>query len=311
MKRYSDTRDAMFQELYEIALADEDVIVLTCDTGALMFNEFAKNMPARFYNVGVTEQNAMSAAAGLAFAGKRVFVFGITNFVTLRCYEQIRVDICCMGHPVTILGMGTGYVYSEDGPTHHMTEDITIMRALPKMTIWSPSDYTLTAAAVHLAYEDGGPCYIRFDKGPFDPLYDPETFNFQDGLSVLKTGSDIMIVATGIMVGQALKAAHELGRAGLDAGVIDLYRLKPVNKDMLIDAVRGSRRIVTLEEHTVHGGLGGLVCEVLAERDVTVPVKIFGIPDLYRCQVGRRDMLRALDKIDISFVIQAIEAWAR
>jgi len=308
-KTYNDTRDATFEELYDIALGDPNVILLTVDTGALIFKEFKKNMPKQFFNVGVAEQNAMSVAAGLALIGKHVFVFGITTFVTFRCYEQIKIDICSMNLPVTILGMGTGYVYSSDGPTHHMIEDVSIMRALPGMTIWSPSDYAMTAQVVHLAHKTPGPSYIRIDKGPFPHIYDNSNHDFGDGLAILKPGKDLTIIATSIMVGQALELAHELKKHGIQAGVVDLYRLKPVNKKLLIDAIKLSKRIVTLEEHTVLGGLGSIVHEILADNGILTPVKVFGIPDKYRCEVGSREMLRSLDRLDVPTICKTVLEW--
>jgi transketolase len=309
LKLYDDTRDAIFGELYLIALNDPNVIVLTADTGALIFNEFKKNIPEQFYNLGVAEQNAISVAAGLALSGKQVFVYAITTFVTLRCYEQIKIDICCMDLPVTILGMGTGYVYSPDGPTHHMTEDLSIMRALPGLNIWSPSDYTMAASSVHMAYQLKKPCYIRFDKGPFSNLYDHNNPDFSNGLTMLKPGNDITLISTGIMVDQAFKVAEELGNKEIKAGVVDVYRLKPVNKKLLIETVRGSKQVAVIEEHTIMGGLGSMVCEVLAEGDVLVPTKLFGIPDTYHCEVGSREMLRKLDKIDVDSIAKSLLSW--
>lgn len=308
-KTYNDTRDATFGELYDIALGDPNVILLTADTGALMFKEFKKNIPKQFFNVGVAEQNAMSVAAGLALGGKHVFVFGITTFVTFRCYEQVKIDICSMGLPVTILGMGTGYVYSSDGPTHHMTEDVALMRALPGMTIWSPSDYTMTAQVVHLAYKTPGPSYIRIDKGPFLHIYDNSNHDFGDGLAVLKPGKDLTIIATSIMVSQALALADGLKKRGIRAGVVDLYRLKPVNKKLLIDAIKPSKRVMTLEEHTVFGGLGSIVCEIMVDNGIHVPIKMFGIPDKYQCEVGSREGLRLLDGLDVASISKAVLEW--
>lgn len=313
MKQYDDSRDAIFQELYSIALDDKNVIVLAADTGAAMFKEFKKNIPEQFYNVGVSEQNIISASAGLALAGKKVFLFGISNFVTLRCYDQIKVDICAMKLPVTIIGMGTGYIYSEDGPTHHMTEDISIMRSLPKMTIWNISDYTMAGSLVHLAYKDKYPNYLRFDKGPFIHKYDQENPDFSDGLTTLKKGdikgNEITIISTGIMVDQALKIAEELEKDEIHTCVVDLYRLKPVNKKLLIKSIENSNRVVTLEEHSIFGGIGSIVCETLAQEDILIPLKIIGIPDTYRSEVGNREMLRSLDKIDIFSVITTIKEW--
>lgn len=310
MKIYNDTRDATFEELYQIALADSRVIVLTGDTGALMFQEFKKNIPKQFFNVGIAEQNAMSVAAGLALTDRHVFVFGITSFVTLRCLEQIKIDICSMGLPVTILGMGTGYAYSSDGPTHHVTEDVSVMRSLSGITIWSPSDYAMTAQIVHLAYQTPGPSFIRIDKGPFTPIYDNTSHDFNDGLAVLKPGKDVMIVATGIMVNQALQVAEELKKHKVQAGVIDLYRLKPVNKKLLVKTI-GEKRVITLEEHMISGGLGSIVQEVLSESEIYNPVKVFGIRDIYRSEIGSREMLRTLDGLDVPSISRATLQWMR
>lgn len=309
MKIYNDARDAIFGELYEIAIRDPNVIVLSGDTGAFIFKEFKKNLPKQFFNVGVAEQNTMSVAAGLALSGKHVFVFGLANFVTLRCYEQIKIDICCMELPVTILGTGTGYSYSSDGPTHHMTENLSIMRALPGMTVWCPSDYAMAASAVRLAYQTKRPSCILFDKGPFTHIYDQSNHNFSDGLSLLKPGNDIVIITTGIMTSHGLNLVNELKKQGIEAGLIDLYRIKPVNKKLLIDTVRPFKRIVTVEEYTIFGGLGSTVQEILTEKGIPFPIKSFGIPDTCRREVGSREMLRSLDGLDIISLSKAILEW--
>ena len=309
MRVYTDARDATFNELYDIAMADQDVIVLSADTGAFKFSEFQKDIPKQFYNVGVAEQNAMAVAAGLAHTGKKVFVFGISNFVTSRCYEMIKNDICFMDLPVTILGMGTGYTYSIDGPTHHVTQDISIMRALPGMTIWSPSDCTMTGALVHQAYQNDGPKYIRIDKGPFATFYDPQDHDFEGGLAPIRSGGDLTVVATGIMVTQALEVVEKLGDHGMEAGIIDFYRLKPANESLFLSLVGDSQRIVTLEEHTILGGLGSIVCEVLADSGVTIPVKRIGIDDKYRLEVGSREWVRSLDGLDVPSITETILDW--
>lgn len=203
-KTYSDTRDAIIGELFDLASADRRIVLLSADTGAYKLKEFKAKLPGQFYNVGISEQNAISVAGGLAATGRHVFVFGITNFVTMRALKQIKLDLCCMRRPVTILGLGTGFVYSIDGPTHHITEDVAIMRALPEMQIWCPSDYAMAAASVREALKHGGPGYIRFDKGPFTPVYAPDE-DFSPGMARLADGRDLTIVATGVMTTLALK----------------------------------------------------------------------------------------------------------
>lgn len=310
-QKYSETRDAVFGELYEIALKDPAVIVFSADTGARKFADFQATIPKQFYNIGISEQNAISAAAGLALTGKRVFVFGIANFVTVRPFEQIRIDVCGMNVPVTILAGGTGYVYSSDGLTHHMRENIALLRTLPNMTLWSPSDYTMSAGLVHLAYKKKGPSCIFFDKGPFRRIYDDLDQDFSSGVRVLARGKDITIIATGIMVTQAFGLKAELSRHGIRAGLIDCYRLKPVNESLLLATLRGSKRIVTLEEHSLYGGLGSMVREVLGNRNVDLPVKSFGIGDEWRFEVGSRDYLWKLDGLDVTSMTKAIINWIK
>jgi transketolase len=311
MNAYTDTRDATFAELYEIALQDANVILLTADTGAFKFKDFEKNLPRQFYNVGIAEQNAISVAAGMALAGKKVFVFGISTFVTLRCYEQIKIDICCMNLPVTILGMGTGYGYSYDGPTHHITQDISIMRALPGLTFWSPSDCTLTGASLHLAYATGGPNFIRIDKGPLKAIYDPDHYNFSNGLTVLKGGKDLTIAATGPMVTQAYAVIDELAGKGIEAGLIDVYRLKPLNHTLLLESLHSAKRLVTMEEHTLSGGFGSLILEALSDQGLCIPTKRIGIPDTYRLEVGGREYLRSLDNLHVAGIAANILDWMK
>ena len=304
---YKEARDAVFLELFEIAARDKNVILFTTDTGAILFNKFKEELPGQFMNVGIAEQNAISVAAGLSLSGKKVFVFGISNFVILRCIEQLKIDICSMGLPVTIIGMGTGYVYPKDGPTHHMTDIISLTRTIPGLSIWSPSDYAAIAGITRIAYASAGPNLIYMDKGPFIPLYD-DGHDFTKGLSLLRQGSDLTIVATGIMLPLACQAVTELEKRGIDAGRVDLYRIKPVDEVSLLDALGKSGSILTLEENTIIGGLGGLVCETVAGRGLGATVKRLGIPDSYRCEVGERNELRALGGFDLQGIIEAAES---
>lgn len=299
---YTDTRDAVFNELYAIAMNDDKVIVLTADTGARKFNDFKLNIPKQFYNVGISEANMMSVAGGLALGGKHVFVFGISNFVTLRCYEQIKLDICAMRLPVTILGMGTGYSYSSDGATHHITEDVSIMRALPNMTIWSPSDYTMSAELIRRAYELNAPSYLRFDKGPFVNYHNADDVEFRYGMRILRHGDDVMIIANGIMVQEAIKISDEFKGIGINVGVVDIYCLKPILHTLLTHITNTAKCILTLEEHSIIGGLGSAVSEILIDK----PVSIMGIPDIMHFEAGSREFMRSLDGIDNHSISKSI-----
>ena len=170
-----DMRDAFFDKLYDIAAKDKKVIFLTADMGAFSLERFKKNLKPQYFNVGVAEQNMVSVAAGLALSGKNVFIYSIVPFVTQRCYEQIKVDLSLMNLPVTIIGSGPGFSYNSDGPTHHALQDLAIIRALPNMTILSPSDSDMAEAFAMLSYKNKGPTYVRLDKGKYSSLYSKNT----------------------------------------------------------------------------------------------------------------------------------------
>jgi transketolase len=285
-----DIRDAFFDELYEIARWDRKVVFLTADMGALSLERFRQDFPDRFINVGVAEQNLVSVAAGLALAGKKAFIYAIIPFVTLRCLEQIKVDLCVMKLPVIIVGSGAGFTYSSDGPTHHAIEDVSIMRALPGITIYNPSDQVTAKAAALSASQCIGPVYIRLDKGSFPALYQPDD-NLSSGLAHLRTGTKLLIIATGCMTHVALQEAEELRKSGITPGLVDLFRLKPIGEE-LVEIAQRYERVVTLEEHTLPGGLGGAVVELFADKGLRIPVKRLGISDFYPACYGDREQMR-------------------
>lgn len=305
---YSDPRDAVFEEIYQIAEKNPEVILLTVDTGARKFKEFAKNLPGQFFNVGISEQNAISVAGGLASTGKKVYIFGIGTFVTLRCLEQIKIDICSMNFPVCIVGMSTGYGYASDGPTHHVIEDVALMRCLPNMKIWSPSDCSCLANAVQQSYKDNSPSYLRFDKQLFTPIY-PEFYCFSDtgGIDCVLGGKDIAIVATSAMVSKAIEVAKSFKAKSV--GVIDISLIKPLNEDRLSEMISKYDKIITLEEHNIYGGIGSVVSEVVSKYNLNITVKILGIQDRYSSEVGSREYLCSLDNIDNKSIRKVISDW--
>ncbi|MGD0335693.1 MAG: transketolase C-terminal domain-containing protein [Candidatus Omnitrophota bacterium] len=300
-----DIRDAFFDELYEIAREDKEVLFLTADMGALSLEKFKRDLPRQYINVGIAEQNMISVAAGLTLGGKKVFVYAIAPFITQRCYEQIKIDLACMRLSVTIIGAGAGIVYNSDGFTHHAIQDIAIMRALPGMTILNPADSVTAAAVVRIARNSNGPVYVRIDKGKLPLLYDKKN-NFSEGMAVLKDGRDLMIIATGTMVHQAFKAADRLARHSIDAGIIDLYRIKPINEDLFLTAVKKARRIATLEEHSIIGGIGSAVSEILADRGMALPLKRIGIADEYCRSCGDREWMRKDYGLDIENICKIL-----
>lgn len=307
-KSEADIRDAFFDALYELAGKDPEVVFLTADMGAFSLNRFKRDFPDQYINVGVSEQNLISVAAGLALDGWKVFVYAIAPFITQRCYEQIKVDLCCMNLPVTIIGVGAGIAYSSDGPTHHATQDIAVMRALPNMAILNPCGPATAAVAAFWAYQSAGPVYIRIEKGGFPSLYG-EDEDLNNGLALLKKGRDITIISTGIMTHQAFKVAAELGNYSIDAAVVDLYRIKPINTELLLKIVSGSNRIVTLEEHSIIGGIGSAVSEILTDKGLALPIKRIGIPEKNCSGYGDRDWMHSFYGLDIDGIEKRIIKW--
>ncbi|MBU4333273.1 MAG: 1-deoxy-D-xylulose-5-phosphate synthase, partial [Candidatus Omnitrophica bacterium] len=250
-------RDSFFQSLYEEAKKNRNIILVTSDTGAICHDEFKEKIPDQYINVGIAEQNMIGLAAGLAQTGKIVYVYAIVPFATMRCYEQIRVDLCCMNLPVSIVGIGAGLDYSTLGATHHGTEDIALMRCLPNMEIYSPADGLMADLLARQYDNQAGPRYIRLDREGLPLVYENDSeFDLSKGFSVLSKSKELYIVATGRMVYSALQVAKELSLHSIEVGVIDLFRIKPLNKEEIWETVKGARCLITLEEHFMTGGIG-------------------------------------------------------
>ena len=301
-------RDAFFDELYPLATKDKNIIVISADMGAPSLDKFRKDLGRQFINVGIAEQNMVNVAAGLALEGKKVFVYAIMPFATLRCYEVIKVNLSLMNIPVTVLGVGAGFSYDDSGPTHHATEDISVMRALPNMAVFSPSDSPMAAAFAKMSCRMETPNYVRLDREVLPVIYQTDT-DFADGLSVLRRGKDVSITATGNMVHRALEVSDELKKLSIDAGVIDLYRIKPMNQKLFLKAIDQSKRVVTLEEHLLSGGLGSAVLEALADNGVSLPVKRIGIQDKYLYAYGGRRNIQTICGLDVDSVTKNIRQW--
>jgi transketolase len=229
----------------------------------------------------------------------------------MRCFEQIRVDVSWNNLPVKIIGIGAGMSYFSLGPTHHAIEDIALMRSLPGITVLSPADNTAASAFARLSYELNEPSYIRLDRVGEPLVYTKNEDDFSDGLSVLKTGRDLWLIATGGMVSTAQQVAQELSNHSIDAGVIDLYRIKPLNTELLLKAIGNTRYIATLEENSIIAGIGSIVAEVLAESGRTFLFKRLGLPDRFCGQYGPREHLLALYDLDANGVTGTILKWMR
>lgn len=306
-------RNAFFDTLFDMASKNKDILLLTADIGAICHDRFKKFLPKQYINVGIAEQNMVGLSAGLALTGKIVYIYSIIPFLAMRCYEQIRVDICCMGLPVKIVGIGAGFDYSTLGPTHHGTEDIALMRSLPNLTIYSPSDNRVASEVARESARQKGPAYIRLDRTGYPPIYNAfKKVDIERGFSVLKQGSDLYLIATGNMVYTAMEVSKELSEYAVSAGVIDLFKPKPINERIFFNAVRGVDNIVIIEEHCISGGMGENIAALISSGKKERPrIKLLGLPDKFCAECGSRESLRRLYCLDADSILKVILKWIR
>jgi transketolase len=285
-------RTAFVNTLIEIAEEDKNIYLLTGDLGFSVLEKFAQKFPERFINCGVAEQNMMGLAAGLALSSKKPYVYSIIPFVTMRCFEQIRNDVCYQNLDVKIIGIGSGLAYGSLGATHHAIEDIAILRALPNMTLLSPADPIETRELVLKSYQTKNPTYLRLNKSGEKILYDSSPEIEIGKPSILKEGKEGVIISTGILTGFGITIIEKLKEKGYNFKLISLHTLKPINKETLFKELVDSKLVFTLEEHNIIGGLGSAVAEILAESNWQGKFKRIGIPDQYCSKVGEREYLR-------------------
>lgn len=274
------TRLAYGEALVEFG-TNENIIVMDCDLSkSTMTTLFSKKYPDRFINTGIAEANMMSTAAGLASCGKTVFASTFAMFAAGRAYEQVRNSICYPKLNVKVAATHAGISVGEDGASHQMIEDIALMSVIPNMRVVSPADAVETRLAIKAAIDIEGPFYIRLGRLPF-PIINDENYQFELGKGVtLRNGKDVTIIATGYMVSEALKAADELKGQGIDARVINIHTIKPIDEEIIIKAAKETGGIVTAEEHNVIGGLGSAVAQVTA-RYAPAKMAFVGIQDIF------------------------------
>ena len=301
------TRESYGNALVELGKVNEQVVVLDADlAGATKTGTFKKAFPERFFDCGIAECNMAGIAAGLATTGMIPFMSSFAMFAAGRAYEQIRNAI---GYPhlnVKIGATHAGISVGEDGATHQCNEDIALMRTIPGMVVISPSDDIEAKAAVAAAAEYVGPVYLRFGRLAAPVINDNPDYKFEIGKGiVLKEGTDVTLVATGLMVGNTLEAAEMLAKDGINAKVINIHTIKPIDSELIASSAKETGKVVTIEEHSVIGGLGGAVCEVLAET-CPVPVKRIGICDEYG-QSGPATELLHHYKLDAEGIYEQIK----
>lgn len=259
-------RRAYVRALADVASADGRIFGIVADIGTFTFDDFKQRCRDRFINVGIAECNMIGLAAGLALEGKMPFVYTIAPFLTGRAFEPIRVDICYQSLNVRLVGCGSGYSYSTLGATHHAIDDIALMRALPNMTVLSPADPRDVDQAVRASITHPGPVYIRIGRDG-ETAVNPDGYVFSIGRAVtVREGTDCTVIGTGAILAHALEAADNLSGRGVDVRVLNMHTIKPVDEAAILRAAHETRCILTVEEHTIVGGLGSAVAEVLADH---------------------------------------------
>jgi transketolase len=287
-------RNTFLNTLFEIARQDRRIVFITGDLGFGVVEPFMAELPDQFVNAGVAEQNMTGMAAGMALSGRIVFTYSIANFPTLRCLEQIRNDVCYHQANVKVVSVGGGFAYGSMGATHFATEDLGVMRMLPGLTIVAPGDPVETRHATRAVIDHAGPCFLRLGKAG-EPIVHSDPIQFELGKAIrVREGQDATIISTGGLLHTAVSAAEALGKEGLRVRVLSMHTLKPLDEQAVLAAARETSAVFTLEEHSILGGLGGAVAEVLAEFDgLRAPFRRLGIPSHFAPRVGSQEYLLA------------------
>lgn len=288
-------RTAFIRALEEAAAKDNRVMLIVGDLGFGVVDQFEAKFPSQFVNAGVAEQNMTGMAAGMALSGGVVFTYSIGNFPTLRCLEQIRNDVCYHKANVKIVAVGGGFVYGSLGMSHHATEDLAIMRALPNMTVIAPGDPVEAAGATRALIEWPGPCYLRLGRAGESTVHKSE-IEFTIGKSIrLSDGDDLTLISTGGLLQTAVATAANLLERGITTRVISMHTIKPLDQEAVLSAARDTQAMATLEEHSTIGGLGGAVSEVLAEHsDRKIPFTRIGVESGFAPKAGSQEYLRSM-----------------
>lgn len=288
-------RKTCLNAVYDLARKDKRIFFIGSDLGAGTLDKFKHEMPERFFMEGISEANIIGVAAGLALEGKIPYVNTIATFITRRCFEQIVIDLCLHKANVRLIGSGSGFVYAPLGPTHEAIEDIAILRSVPNMTIIAPADADEMRRLMPLTVDYNGPIYIRLAKGG-DPVVTNDRIPFEIGKAIpMREGSDGLIITTGIMLKIALDAAALLEEEGLHLAVLHVPTIKPLDTETILNYVRRVPLVVSVEEHTIMGGLGSAVAETIAEADFQMPKRFrrLGIPDVFPDKYGSQlDLLK-------------------
>ena len=300
-------RDAFINALTDLAENDKDIVLLTGDLGFGVFEEFEARFPGQYFNVGIAEQNMMGLAAGLSLEGKKVVAYSIGNFASLRCLEQIRNDACYHDASITVVASGGGFSYGSLGMSHHTTEDLAILRALPNMVVVAPCTREEAKEATKQLVSSKGVGYLRLDKTAAEEVAEAQPFSIGKS-RIFREGNDITLIATGGILEEAVLAAKELESFGLDVKIVGIHTVKPIDKEEILKSARETGGLVVIEEHNKDGGLGSAVAEVCMDHAV-LPNKFLriGLNNTFSSIVGSQHYLRAQYEIDHNAIVSSVK----
>lgn len=319
MKKLRTMRDVFIEGIYKKMHEDERLFFLSADFGAPSLDSLRTDFPHRFINVGIAEQNLINLSAGIALEGFIVYAYALSPFLTMRAYEQIRNNLSLLSHMkvvnVNLIGVGAGLSYDVSGPTHHCLEDISIIRTLPNIDFYSPSDCKITERLVEHSIWVNKPKYIRLDGKPVPDIYSStDNINLRKGFYELANGETICLVSTGNMSHAAKKALSLLAREGLNIGLIDIFTIKPFDHSLFYEVVKKNkyRCIVTVEEGFINkGGLDSLIAGIIENNDPTIMIKRMGFGDEYVFSIGNRECLHRLNGLDGKGIAENVRVMLR
>lgn len=304
-------RDTFLLSVYELMVKDPEIFFVSADFGSPVLDKIRADCAERFVNVGIAEQNLINVSAGLALEGFRVFAYAIAPFITMRCFEQTRVNLGLLSEVrpmnVTLVGVGAGYSYVVSGPTHQCYEDITLMRAIPNMHVMSPADQLVAAKLPEKCLQKNGPKYVRLDAQVLPVLYENNAYDVMQGFCVQQIGKQICLLATGYMVHTALKVAKKLEEVGIQVGVIDLLDLSKFDSEKMRELLSGYQAVVTMEEgFSGRGGLDSMMFDYIAKQNLNIRMLNIGVTGTYRFEIGERQSLHEQVGIGVEAVTQKV-----
>lgn len=301
-------RDTYLKMLYQLAEKDSDVISLVSDNGLIVYDDFRRAFPDRYYNFGIAEENMVAAAAGMASCEKIPFAYTISSFIAYRAYEFLRDDVCFQNQNVKLVGIGTGLTYSTLGPSHHTTEDISLLRGLPNLTVFSPATKAEVRWMMEEAYRIKGPVYIRLSNNT-EEYYRADMKFFIGKPAIVKEGKTVTIMTTGSIINEVMEAAKKLEKDGISTQVVSVHTLKPLDSQYMAELIVQTDFLVTVEEHNVIGGLYSAVAEAMAAERIMVPNLAIGLQDVFAADYGTLHNVRCANALDGNSLYDKIKAF--